>query len=154
MLKRIKKNIETGALVTALIVPLWLCVFASLGAACYFTFRETLSPALAALVTAAMSIVLIAFVLVFARLFSGGRKSPEPRSVELGDDLEEFLREHADPVLSRWVRANPDKAALTTLALGIAAGYSEQFRRVLFDLYARYAESETVRRGRQPDSRR
>src|SRR6056297_473469 len=154
MLKRIRKNIETGVLVTALVVPLWLCVFAFLGVACYFAFRETLSPPLAALVTVAAAIVLIAFVLVFARIFGGGRKRPEPRSVELGDDLEEFLREHADPVLSRWVRSNPDKAALTTLALGIAAGYSDQFRRVLFDLYARYSESETVRRSRRPDTRR
>lgn len=149
MLDRIKKRVETGALVTVLVVPLWLCVFAFLAIACYFAFRETLSPTLAALVTAAAAIVLIGFVLIFAKIFGGPPKRRKPRSVEVRDDLEELLREHADPVLRRWVESNPDKAALTTLALGIAAGYSEHFRRVLLDFYARYSESETARRARR-----
>jgi hypothetical protein len=67
----------------------------------------------------------------------------------LGEDLEAFLRDNVDPVMGDWIRNNPDKAAISTLAIGIAAGYSDQFRRVLMDLYARYSESETVRRSRK-----
>jgi hypothetical protein len=152
MLKKLKKRVETGALVTALVIPLALCVFAFLGLAGYFAFRESLPPDLAALVTAACGIVLIALILIIARIAgSGGGSTPRRSSdeVELGEDLEDFLRDHMDPVMSDWIRNNPDKAAITTLALGIAAGYSDQFRRVLMDLYARYSESETVRRSRR-----
>lgn len=155
VLKRIKKRVETGALVTALVVPLALCVFAFLGLAGYFAFRESLPPDLAALVTAACGIVLIALILIIARIAGASRGSSSRRGgrgetrAELGEDLEGFLREHVDPVMGDWVRNNPDKAAVTTLFLGVAAGYSEQFRRVLMDLYARYSESEAVRRTRQ-----
>lgn len=156
MLKKLKKRVETGALVTALVVPLALCVFAFLGLAGYFAFSEILPPKLAALVTAACGIVLIALILVIARIAnasrdvssrSGARSDSE--DLDLGEDLEQFLREHADPVLSEWVRNHPDRAALTTLALGIAAGYSDRFRHVLMDLYSRYSESESLRRSQR-----
>lgn len=156
MLKKLKKRVETGALVTALIVPLALCVFAFLGLSGYFAFSEILPPKLAALVTAACGIVLIALILVIARIAnasrdvsSRSRPRPDTEPVDIGEDLEEFLREHADPVLSDWVRSHPDRAALTTLALGIAAGYSNRFRHVLMDLYSRYSESESLRRSRR-----
>ena len=68
MIRRLKQRAETGALAIALIIPLALCVFAFLGVAGYFTFRETLPPDLAALVTAACGVVLIALVLVVAKL--------------------------------------------------------------------------------------
>jgi hypothetical protein len=151
MLNRIKKRVETGALVTALVIPLALCVFAFLGLAGYFAFRESLPPDLAALVTAACGIVLIALILIVARIANAGDRAKSRRrsdQIEFGDDLEDFLRDHMDPVMSDWIRNNPDKAAITTLALGVAAGYSDQFRRVLMDLYARYSESEAVRRSR------
>lgn len=153
MLKTIKKRVETGVLVTAIVVPLALCVFAFLGLAVYFSFRESLPPNLAALVTAACGIVAIALVLIIARIAgarrsAGRRESSRPDRAELGDDLEAYLREHVDPVMGEWVRNNPDKAAIATLGLGIAAGYSEQFRRVLMDFYARYSESESMRRSR------
>ncbi len=148
MLTRIRKRMETGVWVAAVVVPLALCVFAFLGAACYFALLEVLPPALAALVTAAAGVLAIALVLVIARI-SGGSGKPA-RSVRepdaYGEEFEKLLREHADPVLARWIQDNPDKAAIATLALGVAAGYSEQFRRVLFDLYARYSESEDIRR--------
>lgn len=160
MLNKLKKRVETGALVTVLVVPIALCVFAFLGLAAYFAFRENLPPELAALVTAACGIVLIALILVIARIANGSRRSSRPGSsrsngngngnyAELGEDFEDFLREHADPVLSDWVRNHPDRAAVTTLLLGIAAGYSDRFRHVLMDLYSRYAESEAVRRSRR-----
>lgn len=151
MLKKLKKRAETGVLVTALVVPLAFCVFGFLGLAGYFAFRETLPPELAALVTAACGIVLIALILVVARIANidrGASSQPKSRHVEFGDDFEEFLRDHADPVLSDWIRNNPNRAAVTTLMLGIAAGYSDQFRHVLMDLYSRYAESEASRRSR------
>ncbi len=155
MLKKLKKRVETGALVTALVVPLALCVFAFLGLAGYFAFTEILPPKLAALVTAACGIVLIALILVIARIANASRdvssrsgSRPDTEPIDIGKDLEEFLREHADPVLSDWVRNHPDRAALTTLALGIAAGYSDRFRQVLMDMYSRYSESESIRRSR------
>ncbi len=151
MIGKIKRRVETGALVTVLVVPLALCVVAFLGVAGYFAFRESLPPDLAALVTAASGIVLIALILLIARIANSIRgSSPNRRrseeDFELGSELESLLREHADPVLSDWVRRNPDKAAIATLALGVAAGYSTQFRRVLLDMYTRYAETEGLRR--------
>lgn len=157
MLTRIKKRMETGVLVAAIVVPVSLCVFAFLGIACYFALLETLPPAQAALVTAACGVIVIALVLVIARIAAASgtrrRTAARRRDEVAGEDFEQFLREHADPVLARWIQDNPEKAALATLGLGIAAGYSEQFRRVLFDLYARYSESETVRRSRPGQER-
>jgi len=149
MLSQLKKRMETGVLVAAIVVPAALCVFAFLGVACYFAMLEMLPPSLAALVTAAAGIVLIALVLLIARIAGGSASRPRPRreSEPYGEDFEKLLRERADPVLARWVQDNPDKAALATLGLGVAAGYSEHFRRALFDLYVRYSEAETVRRG-------
>ncbi|HSH26468.1 MAG TPA: hypothetical protein VK972_01655 [Wenzhouxiangella sp.] len=136
-------------LVTAIVVPVALCVFAFLGVACYFALRNSLSPALAALVTAASGVIVIALVLIIAKIADPASRRAVPARGQSGDDeFERFLRDHADPVLARWIQDNPDKAAITTLGLGIAAGYSEPFRRVLSDLYIRYSESESVRRGR------
>ncbi len=151
MIGKIKRRVETGALVTVLVVPLALCVVAFLGVAGYFAFRESLPPDLAALVTAASGIVLIALILLIARIAnsirgSSSNRRPREDDLELGSELESLLREHADPVLSDWVRRNPDKAAIATLALGVAAGYSTQFRRVLLDMYTRYTETESLRR--------
>lgn len=148
MLTQLKRRVETGVLVAAIVVPVALCVFAFLAIAGYFALLDILPPSLAALVTAASGIVLIALVLIVAKIAgASGKRSRPKRKAEASDqDLERLLREHADPVLTRWVQDNPDKAAIATLALGVAAGYSEQFRRVLFDLYARYSDSENARR--------
>ncbi|NKI34439.1 hypothetical protein HFP89_04590 [Wenzhouxiangella sp. XN79A] len=150
MVGKLKQRAETGVLATALVIPLALCVFAFLGVAGYFTFRESLPPNLAALVTAACGIVLIALVLIGAKLANRTRSTPPPSQsdFELGEELESYLREHADPVLSDWVRDHPDRAALVSLALGVAAGYSGRFRSVLMDMYARYSETERARRDR------
>jgi hypothetical protein len=159
MIKRIKQRAETGLLTLALVIPLALCVFAFLGAAGYFTFRESLPPNLAALVTAACGIVLIALTLVIAKLARWVQRREQSTSFdsgsgfELGGEIESYLRDHADPVLSGWIRDHPDKAALATLALGVAAGYSGQFRRLLMDAYSRYAESESARRSGTDRSR-
>ncbi|MCA1780487.1 MAG: hypothetical protein LC637_14250, partial [Xanthomonadaceae bacterium] len=148
VLKRFKQNLETGAIASLIIVPLILCVIAFLALACYFGLREALSPSLSALVTAAAAIALIAVVLVIARLSVKGRTParPQPKPIQPAQEFEKFLREQADPVLARWVREHPNKAAVTTLALGVAAGYSHTVRQVLVDLYLRHGDSESRRR--------
>mgnify|MGYP001130138496 CR=1 FL=1 len=156
MLKKIKQRAETGLLTVALVIPLALCVFAFLGVAGYFTFRESLPPNLAALVTAACGVLLIAITLIIAKLTQMTRQRSNPPAgrlstggFELGEELESYLRDHADPVMTDWIRRHPDRAALVTLGLGVAAGYSGQFRRLLMDTYARYAESESARRSKR-----
>ncbi|MEE4638903.1 MAG: hypothetical protein V2J42_09215 [Wenzhouxiangella sp.] len=152
MLQRLKKKAETGAITALIVIPLVVCVIAFLALACYFSLLSILSPALAAIVTAAAGIVLIAFVLLIARLSAPhSSKNPRKESLDAGEEFETFLRKHADPVLTQWVRDHPDKAALTTLLLGVAAGYSQAVRRVLLDTYLRRAESEDRRRGSRVD---
>lgn len=152
MIGKIKQRAEIGVLTAALVIPLGLCVVAFLGVSLYFTLRESLPPNLSALVTAASGIVLIAVTVIIGKLSNirlnrSRRSQPKvSEGLELADELESYLRDHADPVLTDWIRDNPDRAALITLALGVGAGYSSQFRRVLMDAYARYAESESARR--------
>ena len=62
-----------------------------------------------------------------------------------------MLQEHADPVISEWIRNNPDRAAIATLLLGVAAGYSDSFQKILMDMYNRYTETESRRRTGQQD---
>lgn len=152
MFQRLKKKAETGAITALIVIPLVVCVIAFLALACYFSLLSMLSPALAALVTAAAGIVLVAFVLLIARISApSSGKSPRKEPLDAGEEFENFLRKHADPVLTQWVREHPDKAALTTLLLGVAAGYSQAVRRVLLDTYLRRAESEDRRRGTRVD---
>jgi len=149
MFKRIKQRAETGLLVSALVVPIGLLVFGFIGLACYLTFRDFLPPNLAALVTAACGVVVIALVLIFAKIVNlSQRKKPADLSIHQDsraarEEFEAYLRDQADPVLIDWVRRNPDKAALASLALGIAAGYSSTFRTVMLDAYARFARNES-----------
>jgi len=150
--QRLKKQVETGALSALIIIPLVLCVVAFLGLACYFSLTSILPPSLAALVTAAAGIVLIAFVLLLARLSAPSSKKPPKAGVEdYADDFERLLGERADPLLARWAKEHPDRAAVTSLLLGLAAGYSRAARRVLLDAWLRHAEAETRRRGPRAD---
>jgi len=148
VLKRIKKKLETQAIASLIIIPMVFFVIAFLALACYLSLRETLSPALSALVTAAAGIVVIAIVQVLARFSyrraTIRRRAPHPPEPEL--EFEKLLLEHADPVLAKWIGDNPDKAAITTLLLGVAAGYSEAVRQALLDMYIRYSEAEIQRR--------
>ncbi|MFW5815312.1 MAG: hypothetical protein ACOCVP_00525 [Wenzhouxiangella sp.] len=155
MLERLKKKAETSAIAALIVIPLLVCVIAFLALACYFSLLPMLSPALAALVTAAAGIVAIAFVLLVAKLSApAARKRPRAEPLDPGEEFEAFLRKQAkraDPLLSQWVRDHPDKAALTTLLLGVAAGYSQAVRRVLLDTYLRRAETEGRERGHRVD---
>ncbi|MEX0915538.1 MAG: hypothetical protein WDZ60_06555, partial [Wenzhouxiangellaceae bacterium] len=70
----------------------------------------------------------------------------QPSQRDMPDQIEALLQQHADPVLSDWIRNNPDRAVIATLVLGVAAGYSKSFQKILMDMYSRYSEAETRRR--------
>ncbi|MFU8821687.1 MAG: hypothetical protein ACNA8G_09025 [Gammaproteobacteria bacterium] len=148
MFTRLKQRLETRAIATMIVAPLVLCVIAFLAIAFFFTLRETLSPAMAALVTSAAGVVLIALFLVLVKLTNRREAaSPRPhRGTDPGEHIEAFLQAHADPVLSEWIKNNPDRAMVATLLLGVAAGYSKSVRRALADLYSHYAAAEAERR--------
>lgn len=151
MFDRLKDRMEKRAIAGAIVFPVALTVVAFLGVACYFALLESLSPAMAALVTAAAGIVLIALILLIVRISNHSSHAVQPVPRELPDQIEDMLQEHADPVISEWVRNNPDRAAIATLLLGVAAGYSESFQKSLLDMYSRYADAETRRRTTRRD---
>ncbi|TVS10353.1 MAG: hypothetical protein EA419_10860 [Wenzhouxiangella sp.] len=151
MFERLKDRVEKWTITGAIVVPVGFVVVAFLFLACFFMFNEWLPPALAALVTAAIGIIVIAVVLVITRLSTNKRPPRAHPSAELPDRLEQLLQENADPVLREWIRNNPDRAAIATLLLGVAAGYSESFQKILLDMYNRYAETETRRRSARKD---
>lgn len=146
MFEGLKDRVEKRAIASTIIVPVAFVVFAFLGLACFFALNEWLPPSLAALVTAAIGIIVIAAVLLVTRLSTQKSRRAPPSPRELPDQLERIFQDHADPVISAWIRENPDRAAIATLTLGIAAGYSESFQKILLDMYSRYSESETRRR--------
>ncbi|NGX15344.1 hypothetical protein [Wenzhouxiangella sp. XN24] len=154
MLERLKHDMEARALTAIVVAPVFILVITFLAIACFLALQETLAPPMAALVTAAAGIMLIVILLLIMRMVtsSGGSgastrtpsKSAQPPP--LGDQFEAILQERADPVLSNWIRDNPDKAMAATLVLGVAAGYSSSVQKVLLDLYRHYAAAESKRR--------
>ena len=148
MFTRLKQRLETRAIATMIVAPLVFCVIAFLAIAFFFALRETLTPAMAALVTSAAGVVLVGLFLVLVR-FTTRREPVSTRQrsdTDPGEHIEAFLQAHADPVLSAWIKNNPDRAMVATLLLGVAAGYSESVRRTLADLYSHYAAAESERR--------
>jgi len=143
MFERLKDRVEKRAIAGMVIVPLVLAVVFFLGLACYFALRESLSPALSALVTAAAGIVVIAVILLITRLVTRQASSASPCPQDLPDQLEEFLQSQADPLVREWVGRHPDRAALLGLLVGLAAGCSQSFQKMLLDLVSRQAASET-----------
>lgn len=137
---------KRGAIATAIIAALSLVVSAFLALACFFALRESLSPALSALVTAAASMVLIGLVLLIVRISSRSSPPERPPSRDLPEEIERILQDQVDPLISEWVGNNPDRAAIASLLLGIAAGYSEAFQKVLLDVYRRYSEAASKQR--------
>jgi hypothetical protein len=145
---RLKQRLETRAIATMIVAPLVFCVIAFLAIAFFFTLRESLTPAMAALVTSAAGVVVIGVFLVLVKITT--RREPvnarQRSATDPGEHIEAFLQAHADPVLSAWIKSHPDRAMLATLLLGVAAGYSESVRRALADLYSHYAAAESERR--------
>jgi len=154
LLERLKHDLEARALTWIVVAPVFILVITFLAIACFLALQETLTPPMAALVTAAAGIMVIVILLLVMRIVTSGSLSrasaqtgsESARSPPLGDQLEAMLQDRADPVLSRWIRDNPDKAMAATLVLGVAAGYSSSVQRVLLDLYRHYAAAETTRR--------
>lgn len=159
MLERLKQNLETRAFTSMVAAPVFVLVIAFLGVACFLALQEILTPAMAALVTATAGVMLIIVLLLVMRLVIARRQSRSSRdgpsgsgqTVQFDALIEGMLEDHADPLLRRWVRDNPDRAMAATLMLGVAAGYSDSVRRALLDLYRHYAAAETARRGVDPE---
>jgi hypothetical protein len=145
MFSGLKDRMEKRAIATAIIAPLVLVVIAFLALASYFALRESLSPSLAALVTAAAGVVLIAVVLLITRISAREPQPEQPPTRDLPEEVERVLQDQVDPLISDWVRNNPDRAAIASLLLGIAAGYSDAFQKILLDVYSRYSQAERAR---------
>lgn len=160
MLERLKQNLEARAFTSMVVAPVFVLVIAFLGVACFLALQETLTPAMAALVTAAAGMMLIIMLLLVMRLViarnktgpSGDVPSGSAQRIPFDSLVETMLQDHADPVLRRWVQDNPDRAVAATLVLGVAAGYSDSVQRTLLDLYRHYAAAETARRRGDPKS--
>lgn len=133
---------------------LGICAVAFLAFAGYLQLEKTMAPAAAALMTGGVLLALASLVVLFSRRAGvrrgrrGGRRRPDSDPV---DGLEAMLDERVDPVLSRWLRRYPERAAVATLLLGVGAGYSRSVRRVLQDVYNQYVETEKERRARDRD---
>jgi len=144
MFESLKIKLEKGALAALVLAGLFFCVIGFLALAVFSSLLTVLPVPLAALVTAAAGIVSIAVIWVLTKLIPGKtptRGEPVKReSVE--ETIETFLRQQADPALTQWAKGHPDKAALMTLLLGVAAGYSQAVRRALLDTYMRHAQTQ------------
>jgi hypothetical protein len=159
LLERLKQNLEARAFTSMVVAPVFVLVIAFLGVACFLALQEILAPAMAALVTAAAGAMLIIVLLLVMRLVIARRQSRSSRDAPSGSGqpihldalIEGMLQDHADPVLRRGIRDNPDRAMAATLMLGVAAGYSDSVQRALLDLYRHYAAAETARRGADPE---
>lgn len=126
-----------------------ICALGFLALAGYLELVEVVRPVTAALSIGALLLLLAALALLVARLTTGRRR----RSARGGaggrtpaDGLEDALEARVDPVLNDYLKRHPERAALITLLLGVAAGYSRTSRRVLQDLYELYIETESERR--------
>lgn len=143
------RRLRSGAAAYGVAAVLGACALAFLAFAAYLQLATTLTPALAALVTGA-GLLLLAVLVVLAYWATTGPGSGHRHGRRPGDEpmdgLEEILEKSVDPALSRWLRRNPQRAALAMLLLGFGAGYSRSVRRVVQDLYNQYAETEKERR--------
>lgn len=109
------------------------CSVAFLAFAGYLELAAVVAPGTAALLTGGILLLLaVLTVLVFGRSAPSRRRR---RGHEPADELEAYLAERTDPVLSGLLRRYPERALAASLLLGIAAGYSSSVRRVLRDLY-------------------
>lgn len=148
------RRLRLGAAAYGVAVVLGTCAIVFLAFAAYLQLATILTPPLAALVTGA-GLLLLALLVVLAFRGTSGTGAGHRHRRRPGDDpvdgLEEVLEKSVDPVVSRWLRRNPQRAALAMLLLGVGAGYSRSIRRVVQDLYNQYAETEKERRTSRRD---
>lgn len=143
------RRLRSDSAVYGVAVVLGICAIAFLAFAAYLQLAITIAPAVAALVIGVALLLLALLVVLVYRVSSGrgaGHRRRRRRRDDSMDDLEEVLEARVDPVLRRWLRRNPQRAALAVLLLGVGAGYSRSVRRVVQDLYNQYAETEEERR--------
>lgn len=148
------RHLGTRAAAYGAAAVLGICAVVFLALAGYLQLERTMTPAVAALVTGGV-LMALALLAVSCSRISGvrrrrrrGRRRPDGNP---DDGLEAMLDERMDPVLSRWLRRHPERAAVATLLLGVGAGYSRSFRRVLQDVYNQYVETESERRSPDRD---
>lgn len=123
-----------------------LCTTAFLALAVYLGLLNVVSPAVAALLTAAGSATL--GVVIPATVNWSARRRARRERQRAHNPLagfEDMLARRADPALTEWVRRHPDGTVAATFALGIAAGYSRSVRRTLEGILEGLAESERER---------
>lgn len=125
-----------------------LGTIAFLAFAAYLGLLNVVSPAVAALLTAAglatLGVVIPATVNRSARR-RARRERARQRAHNPLAGLEDMLARQTDPALTEWVRRHPDGTVAATFVLGIAAGYSNSIRRTLEGILEGMAESERER---------
>lgn len=125
-----------------------MCTVAFLALAAFLGLSRVVAPVYAALLTAAIMLLAAVAIPPAGRWFGRRRRRgrDEPGGEQLAGRVEEVLASHSNPAVDAWIRRHPDGAVAVTLALGIAAGYSDRTRRVLRDLYKEYTAAEQARR--------
>lgn len=148
------RRLRLGAAAYGIAVILGACAIAFLAFAAYLQLADALEPPIAALVTGGVLLLLALLLVLVFRMSSRhgpGRRPGRRRADHPMEGVEQVLEESVDPVLSRWLRRHPQRAALAMLLLGVGAGYSRSIRRVVQDLYNQYAETEKERRNSSRD---
>ncbi len=120
-----------------------LGTIAFLALAAYLGLLNVVSPAVAALLTAA-GLATLGVVIPATVNWSARRRARRERQRAHNPlaGLEDMLARQADPALAEWVRRHPDGTVAATFALGIAAGYSNSVRRTLEAVLEGLAEAE------------
>lgn len=123
-----------------------LCMIAFLSLAAYLGLLNIVSPAAAALLTAA-GLATVGIIIPATVNWSIRRRARRERQRAHNPlaGLEAMLARQTDPALTEWVRRHPDGTVAATFVLGIAAGYSRSVRRTLEGILEGLAESERER---------
>lgn len=130
----------------AMAAVLVLCAIGFLAWAAQLQLAEVIGPGKAALATGLMLLGLALVILLGVHLSRRRSSRRDYRSRHPLDGLEDTLERRIDPLISAQLRRHPQRAALVTLLLGLAAGYSRTVGVVAQDLYDKYVDTESERR--------
>lgn len=111
--------------------------------AAHLYLAQEIGPEKAALVTG-LALLGLALLIVYLSRRRSTKRGDQARHPL--DGLEETLEQRIDPLISASIRRHPRWAALITLLLGGAAGYSRSVSVVAQDLYEKYVDTESERR--------